>query len=201
LAAQPLAKRMLGDQPLQIWGDLFVLAELQQGVDPLLDDGLPQLVEPLELDRQRRLVRKVCERGATPQSERLAELRAALLCRKRSSFCDETLEAAQVDRIGISTEHVSPRLGDNNVLAEALAQPRNVVVERGGCVRRLLIAPQLVDQPVGANDLVRLEHEQRKHGAALRAPQVEGPTISLHLERPEYSKFHLALTVTPSSAP
>jgi hypothetical protein len=41
LTTQPLAKGMLGDQPLQLGDDLGMVAKLEPGVDLLLEHGLP----------------------------------------------------------------------------------------------------------------------------------------------------------------
>jgi hypothetical protein len=44
-----------------------------------------------------------------------------------------------------------------------------VVVKRSGGVCRLMLTPDVVDQSLSANDLVRLQNEERKDDAALRA--------------------------------
>jgi hypothetical protein len=65
-----------------------------------------------------------------------------------------------------------------------------MVVEGGRRICRSTIAPQILDQPVSANDLVRLEHEECKHRSALGPPHVDWATFPPHFERPEYTKFH-----------
>ncbi len=45
--------------------------------------------------------------------------------------------------------------------------------------------PQLVDQAVAGDDLVRVEEEEREEGALLRTPDRDAPPVIPDLERPE----------------
>ena len=65
---------MLGDQRLQLADELAVPAERQLGLDPLLQRGQPQRVEPPTLHPCERL-REVRERGAAPEPQRFPQQR------------------------------------------------------------------------------------------------------------------------------
>jgi hypothetical protein len=65
-ADQPLARRMLGRQPLELGDDERVLALRQPRINPLLQRGEAQLLEPRDLCLRERLVPRVGQRGTTP---------------------------------------------------------------------------------------------------------------------------------------
>src|SRR5207248_10310725 len=103
-----------------------------------------------------------------------------------------------VDLIRAYLQHVSGRQRDENlVLAsvaawlERLAEMRNVALEhvRGGL--RWRVAPQVVDQSVGGDDLVRVQQEQREHSPLLRAAERERSPIRGDLQRAQEAEFEL----------
>ena len=77
LAAQSLAERVGGDQGLELADERRVAAELELGVDPLLERGEAQLVEPRGLEAREVLLVEIGERGAAPEGERLGQERRA----------------------------------------------------------------------------------------------------------------------------
>ena len=76
LAAQALAQRVLADEPLQLGHELRVAAELEVGVDPLLERGEPLLLEAGALGACERRV-ELGERRPAPERERLTRAAAA----------------------------------------------------------------------------------------------------------------------------
>ena len=77
-------------------------------------------------------------------------------CREcAASLLDETLEPVEVDRVGLDARLIAAGSGREHVCGQYAAQSGDERCEgvRGalGCV----IAPQLVDQPVAGDDLVR----------------------------------------------
>ena len=94
LAAEPLSQRLCRDELLQLGDDVGVFAELEPSVDPLLDGGQPQLVQTRALGLDGRLARQVCQRGTSPERQRLAELLVSFARGERPCFGDESLEAA-----------------------------------------------------------------------------------------------------------
>jgi hypothetical protein len=63
-----------------------------------------------------------------------------------------------------------------------------------------LFTPQLVDESLGAHDLVRVEEQQREHSSSLRARDLDRPIAVEDLQRAEDPKLHLAPTVAPAKA-
>src|SRR5262245_21378046 len=58
---------------------------------------------------------------------------------------------------------------------------------------RRFVGPELVDQAIGRDDLIRMEQHQSEHGALLAAADVEHALAFEHLERPQDPKVHHAL--------
>ena len=103
---------------------------------------------------------------------------------------DEPLEAPQVERVRLDLDQVAGRTGDEDVRREHLAEVRDVRLEDvDRCLGRLL-APELVDQAIARDDLVRSGEEERKQRALPRAAQGERVPAVDCLERPEDPELH-----------
>ncbi len=62
-----------------------------------------------------------------------------------------------------------------------------------GCVGRLL-APQLVDETIARDRLVRVEQEEGKEAALFRASELHVRSLVVHdLDRPENAELHALL--------
>ena len=159
LAAQPLAQRMLGHEGLELADEVVVAAEREVGVDPALERRDAKLLELEDRRLGERLVGEVGEGRSAPQRERLAQLvgcDSVVRCRERATtVLDEPLEVMGIDRVGLDLDRVSAGLRHEDVGREHAAQPRH---ESGERVRRRLgrmVAPQILDQAIARNDLVR----------------------------------------------
>ena len=73
LPAEPLAARVLRDQRLELGNEIAMAAELQVGLDPILERRQPQLLQPRHLRLRERLVPHVLVGRPAPQPERLAK--------------------------------------------------------------------------------------------------------------------------------
>src|SRR5439155_26064853 len=68
---------------------------------------------------------------------------------------------------------------------------------RGG--RRPVLAPELLDEPVGGDDLVRVQEEDGQERALLASAEPERSVLLDDLQRAEYPKLHCpALNLTRS---
>ena len=92
---------MLRDQPLELADELSAAAELEVGVDPLLERLQAQLLEPADLGLDEGLEGEVGERWAAPQGQRLPEQLRPLFRRLGSCLGDEALEALEVELRGL----------------------------------------------------------------------------------------------------
>ena len=196
LAGEPLVRRMLGHHTSQLSDELDVAAGGEVRIDSGGDGGLVLLLEPRDLGLRERLERQVAERRPAPQRERLAQEPARVVDLARgqgaSSVVDEGLEAVGVQLAGKDAEAVPGRRGGEDLaVAERLAQARHVHVHGPGGTARGLAAPQRDREPVGAHRLVRMQQEDREHGARLTARHVDRAVVAVHLKWAEDSEVHL----------
>ena len=102
------------------------------------------------------------------------------------------LESIEVDLPALQDELVAGRARHQDrspLVAERLAEPRDVDVDQMvGGVRRIL-RPQLVDQPLGGDELVRPQGEGREQRSLLASTQGERFAVEVHLERSEDQEF------------
>jgi hypothetical protein len=170
LRTEALPVGMLADQRLELWHHLVMAAQLQLRLHQLLERRGPEVCQPGDLALDEWLVRDVREGRAAPQRERPLErpngvLRAAL-GQLASALGDQQLELVRVELLRIEPQLVAVVAGHDDVggavaarPGERLAQVGDVDLQRlrGGC--GWMLSPQLVDQPVGAERLVGVEHE------------------------------------------
>ncbi len=157
---------------------------LEVGVDPLLERGEAQLVEPPDLALRESLVGEVGERRPAP--ERQAQLEALGLARRHA-------KRARIARASCSKRPRSVSSGaarsmypgglvSSAVGSERLPQLGDHVLKRGRRRPRWVLAPELVEEPVGGDDTSRVERKQTEERALLLAAEHESalrrPTTS-----------------------
>src|SRR3954453_1143530 len=126
---------------------------LELRVDPLLDGGEPQLLEPADLGRRERLEREVGQRVAPPESERVAQCGCATRRIEPARLTDEPREAAEVDRICLDLEHVPGVPSTDELRTEELPERRDGVLQGRGRGTRRLLAPDRADEELRRDDL------------------------------------------------
>ena len=143
----------------------------------------PQLLETSDRRLRERLVREVGERRTAPERERVAELhrglRGVAALEVAIGLGHQPLEALQVELVRPDVDDVARRPGHDRLpaCAERLAQLRDAYLERGRPGFRRLIAPELVDQAVAGDDLVRVQEEEREQGPLLRSTERHQATL------------------------
>jgi hypothetical protein len=168
-----------------------VASELEIGVDPLLQRGEPQLLEARDLGLSERLEREVCERRPAPERQGLAQAIRRDLGFGLPGLAQQRVEPIEIDLVSVELESVARCPCDEHLGAERLAQPGHVSVK---CRRRGLgrvLAPQIVDQLVGGDDLVRVEEQNRKQRALLRAAEGDRSLSVDDFERPKNLVVHV----------
>src|SRR4029450_10292960 len=96
----------------------------------------PPPLRPSRLRAGERLKRQVCKRRPTPKLERLLQERGTSDRVRRLGARAELLKAVQVDRLRFDLEAIATLPCDDDVSSNDPSQPRNMVVNRGGCVLR-----------------------------------------------------------------
>ena len=171
LGPQALAQRVRGDQRLELADEVCVASACKVGVDPLLKHRQPQLVELPDLGLGERLVREVGERRAAPEGECGAQLVRRPHGLRSPRLPAQPLEHREVELLRLDVQDVAGRARGQPLGAELAPQPHDVDLDalrrRGG--RRL--SPQLGDQPVGGNDLVRVQQQEGEQRTLLEAAE------------------------------
>jgi hypothetical protein len=174
LAPQPLAQWMLGGQALEFADEVALVSRVEIGGDAVLDGGQPQLGEPRDLGLQRRGVGEIGERWSLPQVERLPQHCAGGRRVGRpqpATLGHEAREAQGVDLVGVDRQPVALAIADDTVCAERLAQVRHVALQRAPGRPRRVVVPDLGDQLVGRDRVVRADEQVREHEPLLRPTQ------------------------------
>ena len=158
LGAQALAKRIAGDEVLELGDDFGVAAERQLSFDPLLRCCQTKFLQPKHVHVGERVVAEVGQRVAAEERERIAQQLGAtcgLLFFVR--LLDKRFEAADVDALACEPEDVPRRTGLDRVMSEQLAQSGDMPVQRG--LRRLgwRRAPERLDELFAGHDVVHVE--------------------------------------------
>lgn len=187
-----------GDELLQLADDVRVPAEGEIGLDPPLERGQAQLLEPGDRRLRERLVGEVGERWAAPEGEGLAQhvgRRIGISGGERPlARFDELLEPIQIEPARLDAEQVAASVGDEvcvrPAIVEYAAELQDVVLNDLRGRRRRLLAPELVDDPVGRERLVAMEEEQGEQGALLAAPKRDLPFTLANGERAENAEVH-----------
>ena len=188
--AEALARRVAVCERGHLAQDLRRAAELQLGGEAFLERDEPQLLEPGDLALRKRLEREVGERRATPEAERFAQ-RGGAFRRLELPRCGErSLEPDGVDALLVGPQHVARWPHLDQLPAEHPPQARDAVLDVGVDGFRRALSPDLVDQPVGRDDLSRIQQEHREHGALLRPAEGERAAVRAYLEGAEEAKIH-----------
>jgi hypothetical protein len=87
-----------------------------------------------------------------------------------------------IDRIPRNVEQVPRRASHEDLRTEHLPELRDEVLERADGSLWRFVAPELVDEPIGGDDLARAQCEEREQGALLLAAHVEDATVDVYLE-------------------
>jgi hypothetical protein len=201
---QPLPERVATDQFRQLGRSPGMPAEGELGGQPVLKGVQAELLQSLPLGLGEGLVGDVGQGRAAPQPERLPQHlggrpRLAAL-QQPVALLGQRHEAGGVEVPGRDHQPVAGRLGDQHPRRrpgratgfQRPAQVRHIGLQRGAGLGGLLLAPQLLDQPVERDHLVRMNQHHRQHGPLLGPPQLH-PALAVHdLQGPEDPKLHRA---------
>ena len=166
--------------------------EREVGVDPLLERGQTAFLKALDVAAGELVVGEVGERGPAPQRERLAQLPRRLARRGGARLLHELLEAVRVELARGDAQHVATGARQQHILAERLAQLRDVALQRLGGGLRPLLAPELVDQALAPDELVRVQQQDRQQLALPAAADDKRSIAVSDLQRAEDPEVHFA---------
>ena len=182
LRPEALPVRVLVDEGLELTHHLGVPRQSQLRVDQLLDGRHSQIVQPVDFVPGEGLIGQLAERTAAPESEPLLGGRESRLRiaggGSRPGRIEQPLEAPRVHLVRVDSQLIAVLAGDEHVgraaasvagQSSAQAVDVNLNCLRGG--GRRTVAPELVDEPVGRDRLVRAQKEQRQKSPLLAAAE------------------------------
>jgi len=166
---------VLGDEALELGDEVAMAPEPEVGVDAILERSQSKLLETRALGRCERLVGEVGERSTAPDLQALPEHprggRLASARERLSPLAPEPLEPVHVELAVGDADQVAGAAAQDRLGPEQLPQPRHEHLEVVRGARRRLLAPDLLDERVGRDDLVRPDQERREQRALLAAAQ------------------------------
>ena len=192
LRPQSLSQWVLAHERLELPDECGMAPVSEIPVDPPLETGQTQLLQPRNLRLGEGLVRELGKRGAPPDAERLLELPLGCKC----------LDPFEVELAGLDAELVAGRARDDSISTDCLPKLGDVHLQRLLSRRRRAFAPERLDQTVVRDHAVRVEQEHRKQSPLLCSADVDDPAVLEHLERAQDSKLHVAddaNTVSPET--
>jgi hypothetical protein len=144
-------------------------SERQVALDAQLERDEAKLLEPVGPALGERLVREIGKSGTAPEIERIPEDRdgsgRVTDADEPLPFRNQTLESRRVDIPVVDANQVPGHARDDSVRPQRLPQRVRVYLEGSLCRGREALTPDGVDQPLGGNDLVRMQQELGEHGA------------------------------------
>jgi hypothetical protein len=200
---EPLPQRVLPRKSLELTDQFTVPARRQLGVDPVLLRVHPELVETGRLRPGERLIGELGQRRASPQRQRLGQLRRRggariPVAQGDPSLGGELLEATGVHLVLVDVEQVARWAREDQAAGRAGSPPRlegrpeagDVVLQGRRGVGRRPIAPDDVDEPVERHHLVGVDQEGGQQESLLRAAEVDPAVPVADLEWAEHLELH-----------
>ena len=133
-AGEALAQRVITHEPFELADDLCVPAEREVGLQPQLERGQAQLLQPPDLVARERLVLELRKRRPAPEPEGFAQQLAGrcgvTLPESFASPTQQSLEPLQVERARLDPQQVPSRPRLERTRIEQLAQLRDLNLHR-----------------------------------------------------------------------
>src|SRR6266545_4164630 len=162
------------------------MPERKFGLELVLERAQAELFEPQALRMCKRCRVEVGQRSSPPERERRRQLRGRLAGvaggERGAAVVRESLEAADVERVGLDREQVARSARDDSLAAERLPQAGDVALQSRGRGLGRAPPPELIDQPVAWNDELWGERPPETAATALQG-YVSGLRKTLGSER------------------
>jgi hypothetical protein len=162
-----LPKRFLGNPNFGDRHHLTMLAALQPSFEDALLSRAAQLLEPPSLDLARRPGVEDLERAAAPQLQRPTKGngRSIRLAGggEQTATLDQVLEATGVQRPIGDGQPIAGGCRLNQLVPDGATQPPDTSLNDLRPRRGRRIAPHCLGQPIGRNDVARLQRQRREH--------------------------------------
>ena len=189
-ARSPLPERVLADEQLELGDELGARTKGEIALEALLERLEPKLLEPVDLWLGPPLVGELGQGRPPPERESFPQHPVRRRRAGGPRIRHELIEAKEVERTGIGTELVRRRRGPDHVATEHPPELGDVCLENLRGRRRRPAGPELLDQQVARNRLVRPDEQQGKQGPLLWRIQRNDTALGDHLKRTEDAELH-----------
>ena len=189
---------MTGDELVELGHRVGVGPEIESSLLARLQRQQAQLIEPDGGRPAPRLAGQVAERRALPQRKGHAQGGECVRRRREPGGPDGPLEAIRVEHRAVAGEHVPAGVGGHIPAAERRAQPRHVRQHgAAGPGRRLVIAPDSVDDPVDADHPALPEEQHGEQAALARSAEHDLAAAVERTNGAEHAELHRHPLPTP----
>ena len=199
---QPLTEPVAAGQLLQLGDHGGVAAQVQVGGKAVFQRGNPQFLQPVPLGLGERLIGHLGQRRSPPQRQPLAQhpgrsrrparlQQPVTLGGQRGKTGRIQVPGADHQPVAGGLAHQHPRRGPGRaVRLQRPPQIRHIRLQRGGRLRRRLLSPQLLDQPIQRHHMVSVDQQDREQHTLLGASQLDPALPVLGLERSQQPELH-----------
>jgi hypothetical protein len=185
---------MLVDEHFELPNELTVPTQGEVCLDAQLERSQAKLLEAKDLRLDERLAREVGESRPAPEAERIVEQSRSLVGLGLLCLLDELLEAEEVELVGCDPDQISGITGDERLArAKRLPQPRDVELERVGGGPGRTRSPELVDEAIVRDDLVRTSQQNGEKRPLSRSAERQQTPFVDDLERSQDPELHRGL--------
>ncbi len=195
LCAEPLVERMEAHERLELADGVGLASQREHRFEAGFERLQAEAFEAGDLGLREGLVREVRERWATPERERLRELRLCVRgcarAERSSPVGEQSLELVGVEGSGGYAKQIPGWLGRERdvsiriVVLEKSAELRHVDLDAVRRRRRRCVAPERVDEAIARHDAIALEEKQREQATLLGSAEGEHTATDDHLHRSE----------------
>lgn len=171
-AHEMLPQRLVGHEDLDLDDGIRVAAAVDQCRGPLTEREEAQLLEPSGDRQEPPLVGIVAVGPARPVAERPVVRGHRIGGSVDSGLGQRQLEVGGVEARPVERQFVAVLPSDEMLLADGGAEPRDVAHHGPtGALGRVVVRPDRLDQPVGADDRVVVGKQRGKQPPLLRASE------------------------------
>lgn len=181
LRPQALARRMSRNELLELSDYCHMHAELEVGVEPVLERRQPFL---LETCGQRRC-EELRERRSAPEREGFSEPFGAGGHRSATRLGDQAAETVEIERFGLCPNPISGRCPFDDLRPEEPPERMDEVLEGGSRGSRRVSVPEDVDELLLRDRLVRTRKQQHNELSLFRGCDRDGLGLSPYRDRSE----------------
>ena len=186
---------MLADERLELADQRCVATQSKIDIDSLLLTSAAKLFEAGDLALREGLVEEVKKGRAAPERKSFTQSRRSAgsipTHEGLAALAKEAFEPVTVELVGFNPDRVPGGHGENPVaVTESSSEPLDGRLKSVWRVFRRVRGPQVLDQTISRNNLVRVNQELREERPRLAPTQLHRALGTNHLKRPKDSELH-----------